>query len=72
MKKLRRISMDCTGECPRCGIGLAFPYSYKGSSGYLDVCRKCVKESHDDLLAELQEADADAFVVSDVPRSSPA
>jgi len=66
MRKLRRISNECTGECPRCGVGNAYPYSYTGSPGYLDVCHACVKTDHDDLLVELQEANAD------VPTSSAA
>lgn len=58
-RQLRRLSTECTGTCPRCGERNAYPYTYTGSHGYLDVCMPCVREAHDELLAELEEADAD-------------
>jgi len=46
------------GDCPRCGVRPASMWSYVGTHGSLDVCRACVREAHDDLVAELQEADS--------------
>lgn len=54
--RLRRVDHESTGECPRCGVGNAYPYSCTGSAGYLDVCKACVAEAHDELVVELFEA----------------
>lgn len=53
-----RVSNECTGDCPLCVVRLAFPYTYRGAHGYVDVCKACAAAWCDELVAEIEEADA--------------